>query len=296
MEKTVTFNHNDKRLFGILHLPDDSPAERLVMMVIGGAQTRIASHRMYVQLARYLCDNGVAVFRFDYEGLGDSEGDFVGFEYAGPSICSAIDFAFNEFPGLKRFIVWSLCDGAAASMINLPPEQHRITAMILANPFLESDTGTAHTIIKHYYVKRLWDREFWQKVLSFRLNIGESIRSFFGLVRTSVSKDSKGGWLDTGMSMPQCVLQGLHSFHKPIHFLISSDDMQGLEFYDLIQKDNESRARIKNGLFSIRFIKGGDHTFTDPQVKHHAFRESLNAINNVAPMPVPEPVPSSVII
>ena len=93
MEEAVQFSIANKKLYGILHYPSDNMSNLIIIMVTGGPQTRIGSHRLYVQLARFLSKKNFLVFRFDYEGLGDSEGDFIGFRGAIPSINAAIDFA-----------------------------------------------------------------------------------------------------------------------------------------------------------------------------------------------------------
>ena len=47
---------------------------RGVLIVTGGPQYRAGSHRQFVLLARFLAARGMAVLRFDYRGMGDSEG------------------------------------------------------------------------------------------------------------------------------------------------------------------------------------------------------------------------------
>ena len=279
MERTIDFSHADKKLFGVLHVPENNGRiDKCVLMILGGAQTRIGSHRMYVQMARFLCKNGLPVMRFDYEGQGDSEGDFVGFEYAGPSIRAAIDMLYDRFTSLDKLVVWALCDGATASIIYAQDDAERISGMVLANPFLESETAKAQTILKHYYIKRLMQPEFWRKILSFHLNIRESANSLSNMMKTSVSMAEEDNWLQTGKSLSQWVLDGMNSFQKSIHVLISTDDIQGLQFYNLIRKDPNCKKSIKSGRIKIWFIKGGDHTFTDPQKKKIAFQQSLAAI------------------
>jgi len=256
----------------------------MVLMIVGGAQTRIGSHRMYVQLARFLCGYGLGVLRFDYEGLGDSHGDFIGYEYAGPSIRTAIDAIYAELPGVKSLVIWSLCDGAAASIIYAPTDE-RITAMVLANPFLETEAGKAQTMIKYYYSKRLLDREFWKKMIRMQLRPSKSLRSFFALLKAS-SQEEKGGWLNTGKSMPDCILESLNACRMPVHLLIGSEDIQGLEFYRLIRNDDSSKKRLIRKEVVIHFIKDGDHTFTDPVVKKNAFAVSLAAIQEYVPQTI----------
>ena len=73
MEKPIVFkNKNGKQLMGILHVPGGQKKFPLVVFChgFGGTKTK----RKYVRLARALEKKGIASFRFDFEGCGDSEG------------------------------------------------------------------------------------------------------------------------------------------------------------------------------------------------------------------------------
>ena len=87
------FTCEGEELLGILHLPEEVKSEKAVLIVVGGPQYRIGSHRQFVHLARYLALQGVPVFRFDYRGMGDSGGDLGDFENINQDIASAIDVA-----------------------------------------------------------------------------------------------------------------------------------------------------------------------------------------------------------
>ena len=57
------------------------PAGRGVLIVVGGPQYRVGSHRQFILLARHLADRGVPTLRFDYRGMGDSRhGSLRGFD------------------------------------------------------------------------------------------------------------------------------------------------------------------------------------------------------------------------
>ena len=51
-------------------VPDDTG----VLVIVGGPQYRVGSHRQYVQLSRHLAEQGIASMRFDVRGMGDSPG------------------------------------------------------------------------------------------------------------------------------------------------------------------------------------------------------------------------------
>jgi len=45
-----------------------------VLIIVGGPQYRVGSHRQFVLLARHLAAQGIPVMRFDVRGMGDSKG------------------------------------------------------------------------------------------------------------------------------------------------------------------------------------------------------------------------------
>lgn len=76
MEKPIVFkNERGKQLIGILHLPEGKRNFPLVIIChrFGDDKTQ----RRFVRLARVLEKNRIASFRFDFEGCGDPEGDFL---------------------------------------------------------------------------------------------------------------------------------------------------------------------------------------------------------------------------
>jgi len=75
MEKPIVFrNKNGKQLIGMLHLPQGKRKPPLVVLCHGFGGTKTA--KRFVKLARVLEKNEIATFRFDFEGCGDSEGNF----------------------------------------------------------------------------------------------------------------------------------------------------------------------------------------------------------------------------
>lgn len=93
MEKQVAFKSGGEKIFGILHLPEQLPAPGVVMCH-GFTGTKVEPHRIFVDNARELARNGMAVLRFDFRGSGDSAGEFrdmtVGREIADAQ--AAVDF------------------------------------------------------------------------------------------------------------------------------------------------------------------------------------------------------------
>ena len=69
-------NRRGQRLFGILHVPRGRGRFPVVVMAHGFTDDKTGDNRLFVRFSRQAVDYGIAVFRFDFAGSGDSEGDF----------------------------------------------------------------------------------------------------------------------------------------------------------------------------------------------------------------------------
>ena len=173
-ESTTFFHCRGQRLLGILH----SGAEDRdvgVLVVVGGPQYRVGSHRQFALLARAVAEQGTPVFRFDYTGMGDSEGPETTFENVQHDIKAAVDEFFRLQPQLDRVVLWGLCDGASAAMM-YGASDTRVTGMVLLNPWFRTEGGLAEAYVRSYYLKRLFQKTFWQKLLSGKMRLGKTLR------------------------------------------------------------------------------------------------------------------------
>lgn len=69
-------NHKNKSISCIIHEPGNYN-NKFVIMCHGFSGTKIGPHRMFVDLARKLCNANYKVLRFDFPCNGDSEGEFI---------------------------------------------------------------------------------------------------------------------------------------------------------------------------------------------------------------------------
>jgi exosortase A-associated hydrolase 1 len=268
-ERTLSFTCNGSWLYGILSLPEQTKS-RGVLIVVGGPQYRAGSHRQFTLLARHLAASGVPVLRFDYRGMGDSEGDVRNFEDVGEDIHHAIDKFFEEVPAVKELVIWGLCDAASAALFYAHLDE-RVHGLVLLNPWVRTDEGMAKAYLKHYYFGRIVDRELWNKIFRGRFDYAAAARSVFNLVgeatrgkRKSVSASETRTVDRTGgvASLPDRMYDGLDRFKGKVLLIMSGNDLTAQEFSDLIKGSRKWQKLMNASRVQRRDLPQANHTFS----------------------------------
>lgn len=261
-ERALPFRCGGDWLTGILSLPDAGGAPvRGVLVVVGGPQYRIGSHRQFVLLARHLADNGVAAMRFDYRGMGDSGGDVRDFTAVDEDLRCAVDAFMAAVPGMRDVVLWGLCDGASAAAMYAPSDA-RVRGLVLLNPWVRTDDGLARATLKHHYRDRLRSPEFWRKLRHGQVDWMGSLRAMVKLIRTAFAARPHAG-ADAGeASLPQRMQRSLAAFGGHTLLVIGGADMTGREFCDLALAAPEWKRTLDVGRVGWRRLDGADHTFS----------------------------------
>ena len=245
-------------LVGIEAVPLGPPAVPLgVVVVVGGPQTRVGSHRQFVSLARGLAGRGICVLRFDYAGMGDSAGPLPDFERAGDDIRAATDTLLSRHPGLAGVVLWGLCDGAAAALLHAPDDP-RIRGVVGANPWARSPRTQAVAIASTHYRAQLRSVHFWLRLLRGEVAIASALRSALAVAlqaRRSDPPESRGA----RAPLPARLAAALRALRVPARFLICPSDLTGAEFE---QAMSPSGLLAREGVSTLRF-EGADHTFSN---------------------------------
>lgn len=269
-ERAIRFDCHGAPLVGIFH-PAASPAPRrgVLMVVGGGPQYRVGGHRQLVLWARKLSSEGYPVLRFDYRGMGDSHGDFLGFEDADDDIRAGIDQLLQESPGLEEIILWGECD-AAAAILFYAYRDPRVKGLVLLNPWARTEAGQAKTVLRHYYLNRIMQPSFWRKVFSFQFNILDSVRSAIPLIAAAKGASGKNNDvaadpyapLPRSASLPDRLYTGFHRFKGPVMLVMSGRDYIAREFNDLIRDSSPWQTAIAAKPTTRFDLEDGDHTFS----------------------------------
>jgi len=277
-EQVIVFQSARARLLGILSLPLAGAADTAVLIVVGGPQYRVGSHRQFVSLARALASAGFATLRFDLTGMGDSEGDKSSFEVAGPDIRAAIDALSLACPMASRFVVWGLCDGASAAMMFATGDA-RVSGVIAANPWARSDATLATTRLKHYYTARLLQREFWAKLIKGGLQWRQSLRALLGSVRDARAPGAADGGHTSGQPFQSVMADGLAKFRGRVLLILSGNDLTAREFIEFTRSSKAWRGLLERSNVSRIDLADADHTFSRREWQQRVEADSIAWLN-----------------
>jgi len=235
------------------------------MVVAGGPQYRVGGHRQLVLWARRLSDEGYPVFRFDQRGWGDSYGDFHDYDAISDDIRAAIDMFMLEEPSLEEIVLWGECNAASAILFYAYCDP-RVRGLALQNPWARSEQGQAKTILRHYYLMRLKQPEFWQKLLKLRFNPLESLRSLFKLVVRSRSNEQSARSTPHDpafeRSLPEHLFAGFRLFKGPVLLVLSSQDIIAREFDEAVRANPAWSTLLASSSYRRIEMPEGDHTFS----------------------------------
>jgi len=263
-EQPVLFHCGGERLVGMLHMPS-VPGKTGVVVVVGGPQYRVGSHRQFVLMARHLAENGIAVFRFDFRGMGDCDGASHSFDDTDQDIKAAIDAFMEHAPGVERVVLWGLCD--AASAISFYAHQDpRVERLMLLNPWVRTEAGEAKAYLRHYYLYRLLTKEFWKKLSSGTFEFSVSLRSLMDQI-----KRSRGGSEDVlasvngqcaASSLPERMRMGLDKFRGGVRVILSGKDLTAAEFNDLLRSSKAWRSMLDRKHIDLLLLNESNHNFS----------------------------------
>ena len=258
-EKPFVFECLGEKLLGIVALPE-TPQHTGVLIVVGGPQYRAGSHRQFLLLSRRLAAAGYPVMRFDYRGMGDSSGEQRGFEAVDGDIAAAIEAFMAASPGLERVVLWGLCDAASACLLYLHAHKdERLGGLVLLNPWVRSAATLARAHIKHYYVQRLLQPEFWRKLLSRQLDIGRAIGGLLGSLKNARQTNSPA---NRELSFQEKMCCAMTESVLPTLLILSGNDYTAKEFVEATQIAPAWQQVLAQKRVSTCKLADADHTFS----------------------------------
>jgi exosortase A-associated hydrolase 1 len=268
LERAIQFECEGECLYGVLSVPGKA-SSRGVLIVVGGPQYRAGSHRQFTLLARQLAAQGVAVMRFDYRGMGDSDGDMRTFESVDADLHHAINTFVSNVPAVKELVIWGLCDAASAAIFYAHSDA-RVTGIVLLNPWVRTDESMAKAYLKHYYFSRMFERDMWLKIAQGKFNYRNAAHSLFKMIRksTATQGNSQGQPIGEGNGaagndpLPERMRASLALFRGKVLIILSGNDLTAKEFKDVVRASPKWQKMLRSPNYQHRDLPEANHTFS----------------------------------
>lgn len=195
--------------------------------------------------------------------MGDSSGDFPGFEHTLPDIAAGVDAFFNEMPTLQKIVLWGLCDGTTA-VSRYAAEDPRVVGMVLVNPWVRSEVGQARTQLRHYYLERVAGADFWRKLCRGEFRPGASLRDFARNVRRVLFARLRAGSVDEASAGTLVERMGaaVQRYDGPVLLILSGKDLTAQEFADAARQSPRWRKIFEEQRVTRHDLAPADHTFS----------------------------------
>ena len=274
-ESGVVFDRGEDRLVGVVVQPEVQ-SDIGVLILVGGPQYRVGSHRQFTQLARSLAEAGIASFRFDFAGMGDSEGVRQEFNHTLDDVRAAIDAFTGQVPSVSRVVLWGLCDAASSAMI-YAPQHPLVSGLVLLNPWVHSGEYAPEVKLTHFYKPFLSNASRWRNLVARKDMIFPTIKE---LSRDMLMLMIRRSSLDA-QPFVQEMLEGVRAFSHDVLIVLSGADLTASEFSALIATDADWREVSARPSITIHTVASADHTFSQASWKSEVNALTISWLNEL---------------
>jgi len=276
IESVLRFESAGASLLGILAQPADPSAavSSAMIIIVGGPQYRVGSHRQFTLLARRLAGEGIAVLRFDYAGMGDSEGPKREFTEVSGDVKAAVDALHARLPQLQGVTLWGLCDGASAALLYVDETADaRVKGLCLFNPWVRSAQSLAKAQVKHYYIERLRQADFWRKLLSGKV-AASALSELAGKVLASFGSGKPAG--GASLSFQGRMARAWQAFPGQILLVLSGQDLVAKEFIEQTGAGGAWTQLWQRRQLRLEHLPDADHTCSTDSARKLAEQLTLD--------------------
>lgn len=284
-------NRDGLRLTGVVHEPDPKAARGVCVLLLSpGIKGRVGPHRLYLKMAAGLVPLGYHVLRFDYHGLGDSEGVLVervlADVYCGvqsgryvDDTRAAMDWFGREY-GVERFVASGLCGGAISGLLAAAVDD-RIQAVWCLGVPVTFDGGQENwgkyltrgqlDDLKGAYLRKIASPRAWGRFFSGRSSyevIWKIVRRMLGRGTPAASPPAQGPGPDApppDNANPKFAASffAVVESGRPVLLVFSGGDRLGWEFDEKFAARHGERLAALQDRFEVFTIEGANHILSD---------------------------------
>ena len=238
----ITFACKGAQLVGTLDRAESASGVG-ILLVSGGNEIRCGTWGGQAKLAARLAASGIATFRYDRRGIGDSEGINSGFRQTRDDIAAALAAFRAAAPDCGRIIAFGNCDAASALMLHGAPLG--FDSMVLANPWTIDDEAAAPVhapaALRSRYLAKIKDPRELLRLLGGKVNLRKLLQ---GLKASATAP--------TGSALSRDMAAALAQFGGKITILLASADRTA-QLFEASWPTTDSR---------IQRLEGASHSFS----------------------------------
>jgi exosortase A-associated hydrolase 1 len=257
----LTFACDGAKLAGTI---DEAAGVTGLLIVSGGNETRAGAFSGQAELAARIAAAGFPVFRFDRRGVGDSEGENLGFRHSAPDIAAALAAFRKACPALRQVAGFGNCDAASALML---AGGGGFDALVLTNPWtIESDDGVPppEAVRERYAAKLRNPKELW-RLLTGKVSLTKLAAGIRQAVRPAPAPSG----------LAEEIAAGLARFGGPATILLAGRDRTAQAF----------ESAWNRGDPRLRRCPGASHGFAEAEARDWLFERITEALESLRDAP-----------
>jgi uncharacterized protein len=282
----VIKNRAGLSLYGMLHTPKGGKhRDTAILLLSPGIKSRIAPHRLYVKMAERYATEGYVVLRFDYHGLGDSEGDvkeslvadFYRTVQQGryvEDVLAAMDY-MGEEQGIGKFVLGGLCGGALTGLLAGSGDSRVVGLFGLGIPVILDGTqvdpvihmteGQAESLRRSYYGKTL-DIGAWKRFLSLK----SDFRVIWRILKPGAPKsntkpgEGNGGEVSNFNPLFPLAFRKMVSSSRKLLLIFSDMDRLYWEYDEKFWQTSKEAYKDRMEYIDVRVLKNANHIISFP--------------------------------
>lgn len=279
-------NRQGLLLHGMLHVPEPNTARGVCVLLLSpGIKGRVGPHRLYLKLAEPFVTAGFHVLRFDYYGLGDSEGTLTesvmadmynsiqGGRYVEDTL-AAMDW-MEATHRIKRFIGSGLCGGSISALLTARQDSRVESLLGIGLPStLEGGAENFDRFLSrgqlqqegYSYLRRASSPESWRRFLSGRSGYTLILRALREVILPSkpqAAATAAGSEPDNVNPLFAPAFLTLLRRKSPILLVFSSNDRHRFNFGEKFEERHASAIQKTGHRYQVHLIEGANHVLSE---------------------------------
>ena len=285
----VTFvNRQGLTLFGVLEEPAGAPSTDIAVLLLSpGVKMRVGPQGLYRRISRELVALGLPVLRFDFYGLGDSEGalpeellrDVYNHIEVGRFVDDTVDAMdwMQKTRGTKRFLLSGLCGGAITALL-AGERDSRVAGLfgigltaVLASRAADASKYMTEGQVKDWrgaYARKLLNPKAWYRLLTLQSDnrligriVGQAFRQY--VLRQSAAPPPAAPPADDNANprFPSAFFRMLSS-KRPMLLVFGGSDRLQWEFEEKFVARHRERLASMPPFYQVHVVPDANHVLS----------------------------------